>query len=1009
MEGSAAPLAAAAIRRPPVARAALAAVLALAGCGTPAGPPYSPEAALELFEIHPDFSIELYLAEPGVADPVAMAFGPDGRTWVVENSGYPLDTEGRLGRVRLLQDRDGDGRPDASTLFADGLTMPTGVMAWKHGVIVTDAPDVLFLADNDGDGRADERRRLLGGFAFTNPQHTVSSPVYGLDNWIYLANEGPIRSVVFGDEFGDPGEAIHFPEAERTRQFDVGRRSLKFRPDAFEVEPLAGASQFGLAFSPWGDILTHNNTLHVRHEVIPGRYFRRNPALRVPRTAENVYEVAEAAPVYPITENPRFELLSGMGQMTSAAGLTRYLGGAFPGYEDLTFVAESVHNVVHADRWETAGTTFVARPLRRGREFLASRDAWFRPVSFSVGPDGALYVVDYYRLVIEHPEWTAAETYEAGDLYDGSDRGRIWRVTPRGGLPYATPRLDSASAEKLVGLLGSRNSWQRLAAQQLLVTRNDLGDGRGLRELAVDDADPLGRLHALWTLEGLEALPSGLILQALRSSSAGVRRNAIRLAEGRFRRSPDLWEDALVRLEGDPDAKVRLQLLLTLGESPSERLRSMRDRMLLAEGDDEWFRVAALTWPEPDPVRLLRLAAGASAADESGVLLLESVAALAGAGGRSFSTAVRIAQGLKDPLRQAAVLRGLHNGAAAEVRVPPDIQEAVLEFATSGDAGLRKAALQHLIRIRAVKSPAWPPAIERARRIVRDEKEGEALRADAIRLLSLGKDLGVRDTLQGAIRPGEHPAVQAAAIAGLFLTDPNGSARFLIDRWPTLPPMARRAAGESLSSRAESAGELVNALEAGLVQPWMLEFRSKRRLIMHQDPNLRERARRVLTQSEAELGATLQRYRAALSAEPFDESRGRKVFQDHCRDCHRLGGEGADYGPDLASVRTRPALNILHDILLPNESIAQSYESHVVHLKHGDVAEGILHSQEAEFVTLRIEGGELLRLDRESIMSMRPAQLSAMPTDLYAQITPAEMADLVRYIQSAPVQVGLAE
>ena len=215
-----------------------------------------------------------------------------GKIWVVENSGYPLDSIGRKGRVKLLTDIDGDGLPDLSTVFADGLTMPTGIMPWKHGVIVTDAPDVLFLADNDGDGRADERDRLLSGFALTNPQHTVSSPAYGLDNWIYLAHEGAIQSVVFADEFGDRGTEIHFPGRPGSPRLPVDGRCVRFRPDTLELEPLAGASQFGIAFSEWGDVPDAQQHLprparSHSSEVPPAQPLpesRKNGAQRIPRS-----------------------------------------------------------------------------------------------------------------------------------------------------------------------------------------------------------------------------------------------------------------------------------------------------------------------------------------------------------------------------------------------------------------------------------------------------------------------------------------------------------------------------------------------------------------------------------------------------------------------------------------------------------------------------------------------------------------------------------------------------
>ena len=981
------------------------AVLASVGGCAHGGPPHSPTQALRGFEIHPDFEIDLFVSEPEIVDPVAMAFGPDGRIWVAENSGYPLDSDGGRGRVKLLEDRDKDGVPDSVSLFADGLSLPTGVMPWKEGVLVTDAPDVLFLADTDGDGRADRRESVLSGFARTNPQHTVSSPVYGLDNWIYLAHEGSIQSVVFADEFGDKGTEIHFPGEDAAPRVPVAGRCVRFRPDSLQLELLAGSSQYGIGFTEWGDVLTHNNTYHARHEVIPARYLQRNPNFRTPKTAQNVFEGAGPAPVHPITVQPRFELLSGIGQMTSAAGLTRYLGGAFPGYEDLAFVGESVHNVVHADRWRSEGATFVARPVSEGREFLASRDAWFRPVNFTVGPDGALYVIDYYRRVIEHPEWTSAETYNSADLYDGDDRGRIWRVTPKGGLPLVAPRLRDLPASDLVARLGSPNHWVRMTVQQLLVQRDDPESVAHLEALSSQDDSPLARLHALWALEGMGRLADDAVWDALESSAAGVRRNAIRLAEPRFRADPSEWSAALLPLERDQDAKVRLQLLLTLGEAASPSLLAVRERMLLADIEDEWFQVAALTWPDPSPQRLLDRLLAALEPGRSAERVVESVASSIRVGTGQFAATVS-SLSTWDEWRQAAVLRGLRRGMAgrtATATATDRDRERLLDAAGSADQAVRRAAMNLLEAIGLPRTDAATGPVERAAAVARDSGHSAERRADAVRLIAIGDPLGHLELFRELIRPDEPDVVQSAAVEGLGRAGGDGAANLLLERWSQLAPAARSAAGDLMTVEPALAGLVVGALEKGVIEPWMLEFRSRRRLLMHSDPALRNRARAALAGSDRDREGVVERYRAALAQYPGDADNGRVVYERDCADCHTLAGRGREVGPDLGTVRTRPALNLLNDILLPSESISQTYESYVVELTGGDVVEGVLGNRGPGFIALRREGGEEEVISSESIASIRVARLSAMPSDLETRVSPEEMADLIRYIRSADV------
>ena len=420
-------------------------VLALGLAGVTAaapGPPYAAADTLSRFRLDPGLRIELVASEPDVQSPVAMDIDERGRWFVVEMPGYPLDTR-PTGRVRLLEDTDGDGRPDRSRIFADGLVLPNGVMRWKRGVIVTSAPDVLYLEDTDDDGRADRREVLLTGFAVTNPQHMVNTPVYGLDNWIHLAHEGPAGAVIYTTLFGDRGKPLTMPAFPDHPAVDPHRHSVRFRPDTGDLEVQSGQSQYGHGFDARGHYFTANNADHLREEMLAARYLARNPFLPGGSGQAPITDHGAAAQVFPITENPTFELLTESGEFTSACSPTPYAGGLLQGdYPRSVFVAEPVHNLVHRDVVSPSGAGDVARRGSEGREFLASTDAWFRPVSLYVGPDGALYVIDYYRKRIEHPEWTATEFQKDSERV-------LARAGPRPHLPdRARGRARRATAHR---------------------------------------------------------------------------------------------------------------------------------------------------------------------------------------------------------------------------------------------------------------------------------------------------------------------------------------------------------------------------------------------------------------------------------------------------------------------------------------------------------------------------------------------------------------------------------
>lgn len=973
------------------------------------GPPYGPREALATFEIEPGFRIELFAAEPDIVDPVDMEIDENGRIYVVENPGYPLDVEGRLGRVKLLRDSDGDGRPDHTTVFADGLTMPTGVMRWKEGILVTDAPDVWYFEDTDGDGKADVRRVVLTGFAFSNPQHTVSSPTYGLDNWIYLAGEGPIETHIFPEQFGDRGSDLRFPDRSDFTPVAQHGRSVRFRPDSFEIETLSTSSQFGHTFDDWGHYFTIGSASNGHHEVIAAHYLKRNPDLLLRSTKQTL---SPDTTVFPITERPEHQMLTGIGQITSASGITLYRGGAFPvSLGDLLFLAEPEHNLVLASVLSSSGASFQVRRLREGRDFLASTDAWFRPVNFYVGPHGALYLLDYYRRVIEHSEWTTRAVYESKAAYEGNEQGRIYRILPDSlpRVPIRDVRLGEASDEELVANLENPNAWWRTTAQRLLVDRNSPGSVPMLSRLFQDTASGPARVHVLWTLEGMCRLDVPLIEKALEDPVAGVRENGLLLAESRLHDNPALVRK-LVGMSDDRDPKVRLQLLLTLGDLGSSAARATRQRLLSGDLEDRWFHVAGLTASSADGPGMLQWAVSglADVSTEGRREFFRLAAAVIGARKRKneIQRAIRTVAAAPGPGSgwwRAATLRGLAEGIKGKGGEPvasPTAQAMLLDLSQGAEASVRRASLEMLGVLRLPTGPAVVDSMEKSAAIAQNRQADPGLRADAVTLLALQGPAEHEAMLKSLVNPQEPDPVQAAAVRALGQIPGDGIGAYLVGKWRGMTAPVRDEAGSALTRSLGRSRILVKAIASGQVQPWTLRFRHRLAMLMHEDAGVREDARALLMQRPEDRERVLSEYGQAL-AKPGDAGRGREVFENVCAKCHRFNGVGQAVGPDLEEVQNRPAEVLLADILMPSETISSGYEAYVVQTAAGGTLEGVMGPQTSTTVTLRQEEGREQVIRRQDIVNFFAANLSAMPGDLEEQVDIRQMSDLLAYLKAA--------
>ncbi|MBN8856842.1 MAG: c-type cytochrome [Sphingobacteriales bacterium] len=968
--------------------------------------------ALATLQVADGFKIEMIASEPQITSPVDMEIDEYGRMYVVEMHGYPLDKSGS-GNIVLLSDTNGDGIMDKRTVFKEGLVLPTGILRWKKGLLVTDSPNIYYLEDSDGDGKADIMDTVLTGFALTNPQHNLNNPVYGLDNWIYAAHEGVVKSRDYVKEFGDEGTGIYYPstpDGVRLPQNASGR-SVRFRPDQLALEELASRCQFGHTFDKWGHWFGCNNSNQGYQEIIADRYLTRNPQLPPTDPVQPMSDHLDAPELFPTTANPDRQIFTDVGTMTSGSGLTAYLGDAFPApYSNATFIAEPVSNLVHVDMLRDSGVSYAAGRVFPNKEFFSSTDAWSRPVNMYVGPDGALYILDYYRRVIESPEWMSEEAIKAGNLYDGIDKGRIFRITPVNGKKADWMKglqLGDASSDDLVAELSNNNGWWRINAQRLLVDRADKNAVPALEKMA-SGSNVMGRLHALWTLEGMNALQSPLIKNALKDSVAGIRENAVKLVELHLKDDPALG-NALMDLQYDKDIKVRFQLLLTLGSVSSAGASEVRNRLLFDNMENKWFQVAALSASPLDAGTLLNLVLAKYKADAPAYgSMVERLAGMIAATSDEPAVHQRIQSAIVprsagERQSHTAMLKGLAQGLRNrkdKLAVSQTDQQLLLTtfFDTPSD-GLRKSVLQFLRASKIADDALRLPAVTKAVAVAQDTTVSDVKRADAIDFLAFGNPPEYQSMLQGLLTPQEQPVVKLAALRVLSLIPSTAVSEYIVEHWPGFTKEIRDAAVRVFMSDTARMRVLITAMEQNKIPTNSVSFWTGIALMQVGDDKLRDRARAVFSKNAEEAKRIAKAYQAALEQQA-DAEKGKTVYMQNCAVCHQVKGQyGVAFGPDLGTIHNWKKEDILANILDPNLSIMAGYDLWEIILNNGESLQGIIAGETASAITIKNMGNFEKTISRQDIKSLKSLSISAMPVGLEKNISKEQMADLVAFLR----------
>ncbi|MBL9146604.1 MAG: c-type cytochrome [Verrucomicrobiaceae bacterium] len=954
--------------------------------------------AIATWNVKKGFHLELAANEPQVRSPIAISYDERGRMFACEMIDYSemRDVTPHLGRVSMLEDKDGDGHFETSTVFADDLPWPTGLICANGGVFVIATPDLWFFKDTTGDGKADVREKVFTGFGtglkLLNVQGLANSPQWGQDNRIHILAGGGNRGVM---------TCLKRPEL---KGIELGGKDFWFDPRTFDFGLEGGGAQYGQSFDNYGRKFGCSNSDHLQYWVYDDKYAGRNPYFQMPSARQSIAVDGGAAEVFRISPDEPWRIIrtrwriAGVvkgavegggrvsGYFTGATGTTIYRGDAYgPDFVNNSFSGDAGGQLVHRKiiRPTADGISLEGeRPAdERGFEFAASKDTWVRVVNFANAPDGCLNIIDMYREVIEHPWSIPDEIKKYIDLNNGNDRGRVYRIVPDAHDKWRGTRVNlaDASTEDLVETLAHPNGWHRDTAQRLLYERNDKAAIPLLEKLLGGD-NALAKIYALGALKGAGALSTESLAKALSDSDAKVSERACSLSEdviAASSKAADKLVPLIVKLTAKEQLpRTRYQAALTLGTLGDQKYGSNPDAIdekivnaladVVRTSSGSKGLIAAVASARTTVVHDVVFKLLNENTAETPVALIEVLASMP-MHGDSTSTVVSKVSSLSG----SALIDAIRAVATGFKRAGTSIEKA--------DTSRKLAAV-----------------FTKAASTSTDAKASESARLEAIELLGLTSSKEATAALQQCLAKGQPDHVQLAGLKQLAQSSSAATTKTLLSGWSNYGPKTKATAMDVMFSREDRA---IALLESDAIKPSDLSASQVQSLVHHKSVKVADVAKKVLASvippSREEVVA---KFKPALNLKG-DATRGQNQFISRCMACHRAGTMGLQVGPDLITVKTKGRDGILTAILEPNKEVAAQYIAYIVNTKDGQTLTGVVAEDNATSLTLKMMAGVSQTIQRSNIKGSSSSGQSLMPEGLEQGMTVQEMADLVTFIE----------
>ncbi len=908
-----------------------------------ATPPLSPEESAKKWHVREGYRIELVAAEPVVLDPVAFDWDDKGRLWVIEMADYPLGMDGNGkagGRVVMLEDTNTDGRYDKRTVIVQDLSYPTGILTWREGVIVTAAPDIFFIQP-DG-----TKKVLYTGFSTGNQQLRVNGLRWGMDGWVYCAA---------GAHHGGYNKGTQIECKLTGQKVDLGSRDFRFKPDTGEFDPQSGPSQFGRAHDDWGHWFGVQNSFPLWHYVLQDHYLRRNPYVIPP---DPVHQLFPRNPqVYPASSmEKRFHSFDQAGRFTSACGIEVYRDRVlFDDGKTHAFTCEPFHNVVQHHILEDDDVTFKATrdPAESKMDFLASEDRWCRPVMVRTGPDGALWVADMYRYMIEHPQWLPQNGKDEllPHYREGDDKGRIWKVS----RTDATAKIAATTPS-----LESTNGWLRDKAQMLALW-SDKPATLASKSTAVETTS-----QSAWLALQKGKLTHDACLSLLLHESPRVREQALQMAEKiRWGKDSSSLQKALTKLFDDKDAKVQLQLACTLGELKDDWAADLLAELLRTAPSTSSLQGAAMSSVMP---HLERICVRFPDDEKSNPQVI----------GMLF----RCAMAVKNEKALASLL-------SAE-----KAQKHAMEFLIVLDeAGLSLASFAQQATSEAAREglKQMTDMLTKAAETVKNTPKAPPM----AELKLLASDREHRELVKSLLPELWQKSADSEVLRLAAKLQPQNGPEFLLAGWNERTPTVRLQIIETLLSNDGWTLAMLKRPEAK-----GCDAATRARLTKHPKKEIARLAATIFEDaSSSTRAAVVDKFKPALKMKG-DAAKGKTVFSQVCISCHKLEGVGIELGPDLRSVVQHDAEKLLNSILDPSAIIEPGFMAYHCTLKNGEQLYGVIATETSASLTLKMAGNMTKSVLRSDIVKLQSTGASLMPEGLEAALTPQTLADLIAYLQT---------